>query len=182
MKIIYVYENWLSDEPSLIGKLYVDVVRGVENYAFEYDRKWLNNSAAVILDPDLNLYGGRQYPNEKENFGIFKDSSPDRWGRVLMKKRERILAEKEGRNLRTLYESDYLLGVYDECRMGALRFSLEENGTFLSDDTNIPTPPWTSLRALEEASRQFEKDENSTFEMLDPLGWYIKTMFRWILE
>ena len=54
MKIIYVYENWLSDEPSLIGKLYVDVGRGVENYAFEYDRKWLNNSAAVILDPDLN--------------------------------------------------------------------------------------------------------------------------------
>lgn len=159
MKTIYVYESWLSETPSLIGKLYVDTVRGGESYSFEYDNAWLQNNAAVMLDPDLNLYGGRQYPIGKDKFGLFADSSPDRWGRVLMKRRERIMADKEERKPRMLNESDYLLGVYDETRMGALRFSLEEGGKFLSDDADTPTPPWTSLRTLEEASREFEKDE-----------------------
>lgn len=159
MKTIYVYESWLSETPSLIGKLYVDTVRGGESYSFEYDNAWLQNNVAVMLDPDLNLYGGRQYPIGKDKFGLFADSSPDRWGRVLMKRRERIMADKEERKPRMLNESDYLLGVYDETRMGALRFSLEEGGKFLSDDADTPTPPWTSLRTLEEASREFEKDE-----------------------
>ena len=141
MKTIYVYENWLSDTPSLIGRLYVDSVRGGESYSFEYDEAWLSNPAAVMLDPDLNLYGGRQYPIGKDKFGLFADSSPDRWGRVLMKRRERILADKEERKPRTLTESDYLLGVYDETRMGALRFALKEGGVFLSDDASTPTPP-----------------------------------------
>lgn len=159
MKTIYVYENWLSKKPSLIGKLYVETVRGGESYSFEYDFAWLANPAAVMLDPDMNLYRGRQYPIGKDKFGLFADSSPDRWGRILMKRRERILADNEERKPRNLTESDYLLGVYDETRMGGLRFTLEEGGTFLSDDKTIPTPPWTSLRTLEEASREFEKDE-----------------------
>ncbi len=159
MKTIYVYENLLSDVPSPFGRLYVDTVRGAESYSFEYDSEWLQSRTAVILDPDLSLFAGRQYPTEKAMFGLFSDSCPDRWGRVLMKRRERILAEREGRKPRALTESDYLLGVYDETRMGALRFSLEEGGPFLSDDTDIPTPPWASLRTLEEASREFEKDE-----------------------
>ena len=159
MKTIFVYENWLSDEPSLIGNLYVDAVRGGESYSFEYDNAWLSNPAAVMLDPYLNLYSGRQYPIGKDKFGLFADSSPDRWGRVLMKRRERIMADKEERKPRSLNESDYLLEVFDETRMGALRFKLEENGAFLSDDKDTPTPPWTSLRTLEEASREFEKDE-----------------------
>lgn len=159
MKTIFVYENWLSDNPSLLGRLYVDTVRGGESYAFEYDDAWLSNPAAVMLDPDLNLYKGRQYPIDKKNFGLFADSSPDRWGRVLMKRRERILADKEDRKPNILYESDFLLGVYDETRMGALRFSLEEGGTFLSDDKTTAAPPWATLRTLENASREFEKDE-----------------------
>lgn len=161
MKTIFVYENWLSETPTLIGRLYVDTVRGDERYAFEYDDVWLANPMAIQLDPDLELYKGRHYPIGKEKFGLFSDSSPDRWGRVLMKRRERILADSEKRKPRTLTESEYLLGVYDGTRMGALRFSLEENGIFLSDDSLIPTPPWTSLRTLEEASREFEKDERS---------------------
>ena len=159
MKTIFVYENWLSDNPSLLGRLYVDTVRGGESYAFEYDDAWLSNPAAVMLDPDLNLYKGRQYPIDKKNFGLFADSSPDRWGRVLMKRRERILADKEDRKPNILYESDFLLGVYDETRMGALRFSLEEGGTFLSDDKTTAAPPWATLRTLENASREFEKEE-----------------------
>ena len=160
MKTIFVYENWLSDIPTLIGKLYVDMIRGTETYSFEYSNEWLKNPMAVSLDPDLFLYRGRQYPVNKEKFGLFSDSSPDRWGRLLMMRRERYLANQEDRKPRTLTESDYLLGVYDETRMGGLRFSLEEGGVFLSDDQSTPTPPWTTLRTLEEASREFEKEEN----------------------
>ena len=160
MKKIYVYEHWLKDEPTLIGKLYVEEVRGEEIYSFEYDETWLSNPLAIMLDPELNLYTGRQYSQNKGNFGVFSDSSPDRWGRLLMKKRERINADREGRKPRALKESDYLLGVFDETRMGGLRFSLEDGGEFISNDNTIPTPPWTSIRTLEEASREFENDNS----------------------
>ncbi len=159
MKIIYVYENWLSDVPTLIGKLYVDDIRGSEIYSFEYDKKWLSSTDAMLLDPDLDLYEGRQYPKNKSIFGMFSDSSPDRWGRLLMKRRERINADRENRKPRNLKESDFLLGVFDETRMGGLRFSLEEGGEFTSNDFSTPTPPWTSIRTLEEAAREFEKDD-----------------------
>jgi len=164
-KTIYVYENWSSETPIKLGMLYVDQGRGSEHYAFEYDETWLTtNRFAYVLDPDLALYKGRQYPINKNTFGIFADSSPDRWGRVLMQRREKFLADKEGRKPRKLLDSDYLLGVYDETRMGAIRFSLEDGGPFLSDDKETAAPPWATLRALEEASRQFEKDENTLEE------------------
>ena len=160
-KIIYVYDDFSGEEPSLLGKLNVSTIRGTENYSFEYEKEWLlANGFRVNLDPELMPYAGRQFPSEKNIFGIFADASPDRWGRLLMNKRERLLAEKEGRKPLKLHDSDYLLGVYDETRMGGLRFKLEKDGPFLSDDTDTATPPWTSLRTLEEASRNFEKDEN----------------------
>ena len=70
------------------------------------------------LDPQLQPFLGRRFSTGKNIFGLFADASPDRWGRVLMNKRERIVAGKEGRKPRKLYDSDYLLGVYDETRMG----------------------------------------------------------------
>ena len=72
------------------------------------------------LDPELMPYVGRQFPTEKKLFGMFADASPDRWGRLLMNKRERLLADKEGRRPSKLHDSDYLLGVYDATRMGGL--------------------------------------------------------------
>ncbi len=165
-KTIYVYENWSDNNPEKIGTLYVDASKGKESFSFEYDGGWLKNSSfAFILDPDLAMYNGRQFaPLDKALFGVFSDSCPDRWGRVLMKRREAIIAKKEDRKPRELMESDYLLGVYDESRMGALRFSLDENGPFLSDDKAMAAPPWANLRALEEASRAFEQDENGLEE------------------
>ena len=161
-KAIYVYESFQSATPNFLGTLFVENVRGRESYSFEYDANWLKSSANYMyLDPDLQLYAGRQYPTGAKNvFGLFADSSPDRWGRLLMTRRERILAEQEGRKPRKLLDSDFLLGVYDETRMGAIRFKLDKDGPFLSDDSKTPTPPWTSLRTLEEASRQFENDES----------------------
>ena len=107
----------------------------------------------------MGLYTGMQYlRDEKTNFGVFLDSSPDRWGRVLMNRRESILSRMENRSRRNLNESDYLLGVFDEQRMGALRFKESVTGAFMNDNRNFATPPWTSIRDLEQASCQFENE------------------------
>ena len=93
-KIIYVYESFKSTTPNFLGTLFVENVRGRESYSIAYDADWLKSSANYMyLDPDLQLYAGRQYPTGAKNvFGLFADSSPDRWGRLLMTRRERILA------------------------------------------------------------------------------------------
>ena len=164
-KTIFVYDDFSMQNPTLMGILYVNSLKGGESYSFEYDREWLKKtSLKITLDPELMPYSGRQYPFGKAIFGLFSDSSPDRWGRVLMNKRERILAEKEGRKPAKLYDSDYLLGVYDEMRLGGIRFTTETNGAFLSDDKETAAPPWTSLRTLEEASRNFENDDTAVSE------------------
>ena len=164
-KTIFVYDDFSMQNPILIGILYVNSLKGGESYSFEYDREWLKKtSLKITLDPELMPYSGRQYPFGKTIFGLFSDSSPDRWGRVLMNKRERILAEKEGRKPAKLYDSDYLLGVYDETRLGGIRFKTEPNGAFLSDDKETAAPPWASLRALEEASRNFENEDTALSE------------------
>lgn len=165
-KTIYVYEDWSGGVPTQMGKLHVSSVRGKEQFAFEYETAWLTSEAAnYLLDPDLALYRGRQYaPMDKQIFGVFADSCPDRWGRTLMKRREALQARKENRKPKVLGESDYLLGVYDKARMGALRFKTQENGVFLSDDRGLAVPPWTTLRTLEAASLGFEKDESGLEE------------------
>lgn len=157
---IFVYENFSSLEPKKLGVLYVDTLRGIEHYSFEYDQDWLKQSKfSFCLDPDISMFSGRQY-TEKNIFGMFADASPDRWGRILMKRREAIKARSENRKPNKMYDSDFLLGVYDQTRVGALRFKDDVNGPFLSDDKEIAAPPWATLRSLEEASRQFEKDDN----------------------
>lgn len=163
VKTIYAYECWSSDRPSLMGCLFVDSLRGKDSCSFEYDTQWLKtHSGRYFLDPDLQLYRGRQYtPMDKTLFGVFADSCPDRWGRLLMRRREAILAAREGRKPKQLSETDYLLGVHDEGRMGALRFSLQVDGPFLSCDSDMAAPPWVALRELEAASLAFEQDEDT---------------------
>ncbi len=166
-KTIYVYADWSGPRPMLMGKLYASNSRSAEILLFEYDNAWLTeNENVAVFDPDLALYAGRQYaPLEKPFFGLFSDSCPDRWGRLLMKRREAVMARHEERKPRSLTEIDYLLGVYDESRMGALRFSLQENGSFLSDDKGLSTPPWITLRSLETASLAFESGKTADEEM-----------------
>jgi serine/threonine-protein kinase HipA len=147
-------------EPALMGTLYASPSRGKEIFSFEYDKEWLQSPRAQTLDPHLSLFGGPQYArDDRDNFGIFLDSSPDRWGRVLMQRREAQQARQEKRELRSLLESDYLLGVYDGHRMGSLRFRLSPTSSFLHDSTDMASPPWARLRDLEYASLQLERDE-----------------------
>ena len=130
-KKIFVYEDFSSAEPQKLGILYVDSLRGTEHYSFEYDESWLRSTNfRYHLDPDLSMFTGRQYTT-KQIFGLFADASPDRWGRVLMKRREAIQARKEDRKPNKLYDSDFLLGVYDETRVGAIRFKETEDGPIL---------------------------------------------------
>lgn len=159
---IWVYADWASlNGPRLMGKLVSQRVRGKEVFSFEYDTTWLEaNDQLLFLDPNLGLYKGQQYlPEEKTNFGLFMDSSPDRWGRLLMRRRESWQAKSEDRAERTLFESDYLLGVYDGHRMGGLRFKTAPDGPFLNNQQSMTTPPWTSLRELEHASLQLERED-----------------------
>jgi serine/threonine-protein kinase HipA len=159
---IYVYIDALNltDEPLFMGVLSSENVRGKEIFSFRANKGWLKNNSFVFLDADLQLYSGNQYvPEGKNNFGIFLDSCPDRWGRVLMQRRERIKAKEENRQIRKLKESDYLLGGYDGNRMGALRFKTSPDGPFLDNDAKLATPPITSLRALEQASLNYERTD-----------------------
>jgi len=120
---IYVYADWDGLEtPQLMGILFAELLRGKEIFSFEYDKVWLNSDKAQLLDPDLQLYAGLHYLNDdiKTNFGLFLDSSPDRWGRILMRRREAAMARLEERKEQNLFETDYLLGVFDAHRMGAL--------------------------------------------------------------
>ena len=159
-KEIFVYADFEQFDNELVGKINVSNVRGREFYSFEYSEEWLKHQNFVI-DPDLQLYKGRQYINDdKKVFGAFADSCPDRWGRKLMDRREELRARENDERPRKLLESDYLLGVYDESRMGGLRFKTNEDGPFLSDDVEFSTPPWTSLRELEQASIAFENEDN----------------------
>lgn len=171
LRSIFVYADWQGlGGPLLIGTLNVTQVRK-EVFSFEYDEAWLKSGKAQDLDPDLQLLPGAQYlGGDKHNFGSFLDSSPDRWGRVLMDRREAIIARKEERKPNNLWETDYLLGVYDGHRMGALRFKEDPKGPFLNNNKDMASPPWTSIRELEHASLEFEKDtEGNTSKWIDML-------------
>ena len=156
---IYVYAHWIGmQEPKIVGILSAQQAKGKKAFSFEYDKDWLKSGQQFLLDPDIQLYGGPQYPNQKENFGIFLDSMPDTWGRTLMKRREAQQAKEKKEKPKTLYDIDYLLGVYDESRMGALRFKIDPNRDFLDNNKTVPTPPWSSIRELQNAAHIFEND------------------------
>ena len=141
-----------------MGTLHAQSGGSQEIFSFEYDPEWLEREQAFAFDPDLQLLRGAQYPaRSRNNFGIFLDSSPDRWGRLLMQRRENLRARQEGRKPRRLTAWDYLLGVHDETRLGALRFRSPEGGEFLDGDRHLAAPPITSVGELQAASRGFER-------------------------
>lgn len=157
---LYVYADWKEIKgPRLMGVLHSELLRGKEIFSFEYEQEWLQEDFSQILDPDLALYSGLHFLNDnKANFGTFLDSSPDLWGRILMRRREAALARKQGRREENLYETDYLLGVYDSHRMGGLRFKLSKDGPFLDNNKELASPPWASIRELEQVSLKLEDD------------------------
>jgi len=159
-KKVYLYADWIGLEgPQLMGVLNASSIKGKEIFSFEYDPEWLQTKFQHLIDPDLQFFGGQQYlSDQKRNFGIFLDSSPDRWGETLMLRREAVIARIEKRPVKTLMPSDFLLGVYDGHRMGGIRFKLDQFGPFLNDNREMASPTWTSIRELENASKRYEED------------------------
>jgi len=158
---IYVFADWKElGAPKLMGILSSHYGKEKKAFSFEYDRAWIKTESHRLLDPDIQFFSGPQFPNNKENFGIFLDSMPDTWGRTLMKKKAAQQAKEKGEKQEKLYDINYLLGVFDKTRMGALRFKTSLDGPFLDDDNDHSTPPWSSIRALQAAAKNLEDDEN----------------------
>jgi serine/threonine-protein kinase HipA len=123
----------------LVGRLWARSPKGREGATFEYDDAWLSNPSRFALEPALTLGKGAHHTAAgRLIFGAIGDSAPDRWGRALMQREERRKAREEKRAPRTLLEVDYLIGVGDIARQGALRFAEAEGGPFLAAGARMP--------------------------------------------
>ncbi|MBX3669620.1 MAG: HipA domain-containing protein [Rhodocyclaceae bacterium] len=171
MAAIAVYADWDGLEaPLRLGVLHARRGAGSELFEFAFDAAALAHPLAghVQLDPRLGLFKGPQHPPQgHDTFGLFADASPDRWGRLLMRRRlEREQRAGLAASTVRLRESDYLLGVHDAFRVGALRFRKDDAGAFLDNRHAAAAPPFVRLRELEAASQALERDEQNT----SPLG------------
>lgn len=144
-------------QAEFVGTLGYDMIRGNAAYQWEFDSRWLQQHRKTKLSGDLQNAGGPQYGSGRL-FGFLQDAMPDRWGRRLIDKRERLLAEREGRAVRHMTDIDYLTQIDDTTRMGALRLRDEEQllGT---QYTNTPVPPLTHLREFVDMAQEYERQD-----------------------
>jgi serine/threonine-protein kinase HipA len=161
---IFVYVD-LDGTPLLVGRLWSHMRRRRESATFEYDEAWLQHAERFALEPALQLGPGPFHTvPDRALFGAIGDSTPDRWGRVLMRRAERRRAQQAGEAPRTLREIDYLLMVDDEARQGALRFAGTEGGSFLAEHDTVRIPPLVELprllAATEHVIDEVEDDED----------------------
>ena len=167
-RAVLVYAD-LAGAATLVGRLWARARRGRESATFEYDMAWLQHGERFALEPALTLGPGPQHtPSGRALFGALGDSAPDRWGRVLMRRAERVRAERDGRPPGTLLEADYLLLVDDETRQGALWFAEHEGGPFLASSTQSRIPPLVQLPKLLQASDRVigETDSDEDLRLL----------------
>lgn len=145
---------WL-DADFLTQKLQIGSLRHDRGaIRFAYESEWLRHPLSFAIDPDLSLGDGVFHPQpDRGNFRVFDDSAPDRWGQMLMKRREALMTKDEGRAPRTLYTWDYLIGVQDLTRQGALRLRSDGDSHFLADHPRS-APPVASLRELEAVAKE----------------------------
>jgi len=144
-----------------VGLARTNQVRGTEIVLFEYAAGWLDDPECFSLEPSLTLTRGAFAPPAGQaTFGSIGDSAPDNWGRRLMQRVERRLADREGRAIRTLTESDYLLGVADETRLGALRFRWTGEKTFQAP-TRSGVPAIIELGRLLQITERILRDEET---------------------
>lgn len=156
----------LGEEDVLVGKLWCHYRNGRESSSFEYDTSWISHPERFALEPALTLTVGAFHTLADQSlFGAIGDSAPDRWGRVLMRRAESMRAKLESETSRSLGEADYLLGVNDEARQGALRFSLSPDAQFLSPKEAQSIPPLIKLPELLSASERFLDDDATAYDL-----------------
>lgn len=160
MAEIEVWINWQSQCRQL-GVLRRQPGRGRETVSFQYDDRWLSSADAFSIDASLRLGRGLFVPSAgQEMFGTLGDSAPDQWGRRLMRRAERRRAEREGQTPRTLFETDYLMGVADETRLGALRFRCAGEPMFQAS-TQAGVPRLIKLSRLLGVTERILRDEET---------------------
>lgn len=151
----------LEGQVRSLGILYQQVSRRGETVTFEYDAAWLEDANRFSIEPALTLTAGTFPPQAGQSiFGSIGDSAPDTWGRRLMQRAERRLAEREGRQVRTLDELHYLLGVADETRLGALRFRWLGEEVFQAP-VHEGVPALIELGRLLQITERIERDEET---------------------
>ncbi|KQX99515.1 hypothetical protein ASD22_04495 [Rhodanobacter sp. Root480] len=161
-------EVWLDDDslglPVRVGQLTRSASKTGDTVRFDYADAWLSQTtpyASFALDHELPLAGGALYAHAGADqlSGCFQDASPDRWGKLLVERREAIESREQGRPLRLLRGWDFLLGVNDESRMGALRLRDPISGEHV-DARDPSAPPITALRKLEAAAGRVESGDD----------------------
>lgn len=151
----------LDGRPRRVGLLRRNVVRRTETTSFEYDESWLADANRFSIEPALALTRGVYPPAQGQPiFGSIGDSAPDTWGRRLMQRAERRQAERDGRAVRTLTETDYLLGVCDETRLGALRFRWVSDHVFQAP-ARSGVPALVELGRLLQITERVLRDEET---------------------
>ena len=154
---LFVYVEW-DGVSRLAGMLHAHVEGDREWAEFEPDARWLARPEASPCAPLFGVFPGRQNSGASMPlFGAIGDSAPDRWGRTLLRRRERREAREQGRTACVLREVDFLVGVDDEIRAGALRFKATPRGPFLGDKGAKRLPRLRSLPRLLEAVRAHEE-------------------------
>ncbi len=149
-----------------IGSMRWQGSRGRQSVTFEYDLEWIRDALNFSLDSSLPVGPGTfRPPAGQEMFGTLGDSAPDTWGRTLMRRKERRAAEREGRAVRTLHEADFLLGVADETRLGALRFRWEGDDIFQAPQ-DVGVPGTVALDQLLKASERILRGEETDEDLL----------------
>jgi serine/threonine-protein kinase HipA len=166
----------VMDAPELGARRPIGVLRPAGTavdapIAFSYDIAWITEPSSFAIDPTHYLAPGDQYPPRGTIAPIFTDTSPDRWGRILLEYREVERASREQRKPRALGEWDFLLGVSDEFRMGALRYAAVDGGFY--DDDPLSVPPIAELRELEAAVRTVEAGNVAND---GEIGWAVRQL------
>jgi serine/threonine-protein kinase HipA len=155
----------IGGENVLAGRLWSHRRSAVESATFAYDADYLARPDAYALDPSLSLVAAQQQTSDgRKIFGALSDSAPDRWGRRVIARNEQRRAVREGGAERSFGEIDYLLGVRDDMRQGAVRFRDPATGAYLADEAT-GVPPLIDLPALLGAAGRLERDEASEDEL-----------------
>lgn len=156
----------IEGDDVLAGRLWSHRRRAVESATFAYDESYLTRPGVYELDPALPLIAGQQQtPAGRPLFGAFTDCAPDRWGRRLIDRAERLRVRAAGQGgERSFGEIDYLLGVRDDMRQGALRFRPSGSTVYLADETE-GVPPLLELPRLLSAADRLERDEAAEEEL-----------------
>ena len=152
----------LKDGPRPVGLLRSHSSRQrAETVTFEYDPAWLAGDGGFALDPGLPLTPGIFEVTRRGRLsGALGDSAPDTWGRQLMQRAARLRVRNAGRRTRTLQEVDYLLGVLDDVRLGALRFRATGERRFLAHGVDA-VPGLLDIRRMAAIIGRLLRDEET---------------------